>query len=61
VCGRDIREARLVPVLNDHNWGRIGRYALYPHRRFVPSRLRLFIDLVAERLGGQAEADPWAP
>lgn len=61
VCGRDIREGRLVPVLEDHDWGSLGLYALYPHRRFVPSRLRLFIDFVAERLGGRAEGDPWAP
>jgi DNA-binding transcriptional LysR family regulator len=61
VCGRDIREGRLVPVLEDHDWGSLGLYALYPHRRFVPSRLRVFIDFVAGRLGGNAEEDPWAP
>lgn len=60
VCGRDIREGQLVPVLEDHDWGSLGLYALYPHRRFVPSRLRLFIDFVAKRLGGKAEGDPWA-
>lgn len=61
VCGRDIQEGRLIPVLEDHDWGSLGLYALYPHRRFVPSRLRLFIDFVAERLGGKADEDPWAP
>jgi DNA-binding transcriptional LysR family regulator len=61
VCGRDIRDGRLVPVLEDLDWGSLGLYALYPHRRFVPSRLRVFIDFVAERLGGTAEGDPWAP
>jgi DNA-binding transcriptional LysR family regulator len=61
VCGRDIREGRLVPVLEDHDWGQLGLYALYPHRRFVPSRLRAFIDFVAERLGGKVDGDPWTP
>jgi DNA-binding transcriptional LysR family regulator len=61
VCGRDIREGRLVPVLEDHDWGSLGLYVLYPHRRFVPSRLRTFIDFVAECLSGTAEGDPWAP
>lgn len=59
ICGADIRSGGLVPVLTDWDWGRLGIYALYPHRRFVPIRLRLFLDFLAHELGGAAEADPW--
>ncbi len=61
VCGRDIRQGRLVALLQDCDWGSFGVHVLYPHRRFVPSRLRLFIDFLAGRLGGDPSGDPWAP
>ncbi|MBV5266905.1 LysR family transcriptional regulator [Pinisolibacter aquiterrae] len=61
ICGSDIRQGRLVPVLDDLDWGHLGVFALYPHRRHVPNRLRLFLDFLAERLGGDPSGDPWAP
>lgn len=61
VCGRDLATGNLVPVMADRNWGSLSVYALYPHRRFVPNRLRLFLDLVSERFGGDPDADPWLP
>ncbi|PKR87785.1 LysR family transcriptional regulator [Pleomorphomonas diazotrophica] len=61
VCGRDLAAGDLVPVMTDRNWGSLSVYALYPHRRFVPNRLRLFLDLIAERFGGDPDGDPWLP
>lgn len=61
VCGRDLRQGRLVALLQDYDWGSLGVHVLYPHRRFVPNRLRLFIDFLAARLGGDPSGDPWAP
>lgn len=61
ICGRDLATGDLVPVLADRNWGSLSVYALYPHRRFIPNRLRLFLDLISERLGGDPDADPWLP
>ncbi|TCU78336.1 LysR family transcriptional regulator [Bradyrhizobium sp. R2.2-H] len=61
VCGKDIEAGLLVPILEDCDWGSLGVHVLYPHRRFVPSRLRLFIDFLAESLGDDPSGDPWAP
>nr|WP_295468467.1 LysR family transcriptional regulator [Mesorhizobium sp.] len=61
VCGADLASGRLVPVMADRDWGHLSIYALYPHRRFVPSRLRLFIDLLADRLARHPDDDPWSP
>jgi len=61
VCGRDLHQGRLVALLQDCDWGSLGVHVLYPHRRFVPNRLRLFIDFLAARLGGDPSGDPWAP
>lgn len=61
ICGRDLAAGDLVPVMTDRNWGSLSVYALYPHRRFVPSRLRLFLDLLSERFGGDPDGDPWLP
>ena len=61
VCGKDIEAGLLVPILEDCDWGSLGVHVLYLHRRFVPSRLRLFIDFLAESLGDDPSGDPWAP
>lgn len=61
VCGGDLRAGSLVSLFPDHDAGSLGVYALFPHRRFLPVRVRLFLDFLAERLGGDPDADPWAP
>lgn len=61
ICGADLREGRLVSVLTDLDWGRLGIHALFPHRRYVPNRMRLFLDFLARRLGGDPDGDPWSP
>lgn len=61
VCGADLAAGRLVAVLPDHDWGSLGIHALFAHRRFLPSRLRLFLDFLVERLGSDPQAAPWAP
>jgi len=56
---REVAAGRLVPVLTDWRIVDAGVYALYPHRRHLPAKVRAFVDFVAERLGGDATADPW--
>lgn len=49
--GADIREGRLERVLPD--WTPPGHaiYAIYPHSRLMPTRVRAFIDFLAEMYG----------
>ena len=48
-----LRSGRLVRVLTDHTWPELAAYAVYPPTRHLSSRVRAFIDFVAERLAGE--------
>lgn len=54
VC-EDLREGRLQVVLPDHAPADTGIHAVMPQRRLVPSRVRAFVDFLAERLA----EPPW--
>jgi DNA-binding transcriptional LysR family regulator len=47
--GDDLREGRLVSVLDDWAAPPIGIYAVFPQRQHLPLRVRLFIDLLKEK------------
>ena len=49
--GEDISAGRLKVILPDFPPLGYGIYALYPHSRFVPARVRVFIDFLAEKYG----------
>jgi DNA-binding transcriptional LysR family regulator len=50
--GDDIREGRLLPVLEDYRIAReVSVYAVYPAREHLPPKVRVFVDLLAERFG----------
>ena len=49
----DIAAGRLRVVLPEFPPLGYGIYALYPHSRFVPARVRVFIDFLAEKYGPQ--------
>lgn len=51
---------RLEPVLLDWSLGHRGIYAVYPHRRFVPAKVRAFVDFCRSALG-DGTRDPWWP
>ncbi|MEH6578059.1 MAG: LysR family transcriptional regulator [Amphritea sp.] len=44
VVGGDIATGRLVPVLSEYCYNRMGVYALYSHRRHLSAKVRLLID-----------------
>jgi len=48
----DIESGALVPVLQDYIKQDGGVYAVYPHARYLPPKIRVFIDFLAERWGG---------
>jgi DNA-binding transcriptional LysR family regulator len=51
---------RLEPVLLEWSLGHRGIYAVYPHRRFVPAKVRAFVDFLRTALG-DGSRDPWWP
>ncbi|MEI2454225.1 LysR family transcriptional regulator [Lysobacter firmicutimachus] len=52
----DLRSGRLVQVLPDYRLPDTAISAVMPQRRFVPLRVRAFIDFVAESFG---DVPPW--
>jgi DNA-binding transcriptional LysR family regulator len=52
-CHDALHGGQLVRVLTDHSWPELSAYAVYPPTRHLSSRVRAFIDLLAERLAGE--------
>ena len=50
-----IRSGQLVPLLTQHVCAHLGLYLYYGSRVAQPARVRAFIDLVVERVAGNAE------
>lgn len=48
----DLEAGRLVPLLAEFSGYDLGVYAVYPHTRHVPSRVRVFVDFLADYLAG---------
>ncbi|MEF2073147.1 LysR family transcriptional regulator [Consotaella aegiceratis] len=48
VIRADVAAGRLVTVLDDYMPRDAGIYAVFPHRRHMPTRVRLFVDFLAE-------------
>ena len=49
---RDLENGSLVPLLPGYIFGSdVAIYAVYPHRRYLPAKTRVFIDFLAESLG----------
>lgn len=61
VCGADIANGTLKAVLPDYHTGSLGVFVLYPHKRLLPARTRLFVDHLIAEIGGNADHDPWWP
>jgi DNA-binding transcriptional LysR family regulator len=51
---------RLELLLSDWSLGHVGVHAVYPHRRFVPAKVRAFVDFLKAALG-DGDHDPWWP
>ncbi|HRE18368.1 MAG TPA: substrate binding domain-containing protein, partial [Rhodocyclaceae bacterium] len=52
--GTDLREGRLTSVLDAWQAPPLGIYAVFPQRRHLPLRVRLFIDLLKETYGRES-------
>lgn len=57
----DLRSGRLVPILTEYDAGALGVYIVYPNRKYLPAKVRSFIDTLAGRWGDDPNRDPfWA-
>lgn len=49
---KHLEDGSLVPLLPGYDFGSdVGIYAVYPHRRYLPAKTRVFIDFLAESFG----------
>jgi DNA-binding transcriptional LysR family regulator len=49
---RQLEDGSLVPLLPGYDFGTdVAIYAIYPHRRYLPAKTRVFIDYLAESFG----------
>lgn len=46
-----IEQGRLRPALTDYDWQGLEAWAVYPATRFLPERVRVLVDFLAERFG----------
>lgn len=42
----ELLDGRIIPLLSDYDMGSVALHAAYPSRRFVPLKVRMFIDYV---------------
>ncbi|MCW8841014.1 MAG: substrate binding domain-containing protein, partial [Gammaproteobacteria bacterium] len=56
ICHRELTDGRLRQLLPDYHSEPSAAYAIYPSRRHLPLRVRVFIDFLIERLG---DPPPW--
>lgn len=54
--GADVHDGRLVSVLDEHAAPSLGIYAVFPQRRQLPLRVRLFVEFLKATYG---QADYW--
>jgi DNA-binding transcriptional LysR family regulator len=57
IVGPDVRAGRLVPLLQEYSAAPLPIYAIYPSRKHLSAKVRLFVDFLVERF---AEAADWS-
>lgn len=58
-AGAALRRGTLLRLLPDYDFGAMGIYLVYPHRRHLPLKVRALADFLAEALGGDPQTDPF--
>jgi DNA-binding transcriptional LysR family regulator len=48
IAAADIEQGKLIPVLNDRMPTGGGIFAVYPHRRYLPAKVRVFVDFLVQ-------------
>jgi DNA-binding transcriptional LysR family regulator len=60
MVSRDFQSGRLEPVLSDWALPGFGVFAVYPHRRFLSPKVRVFLEALTAAFGDGLR-DPWLP
>ncbi len=50
MIGEDIASGRLIPLLEEYNQEMQQIHAIYAHRRYVPGKVRVFIDFLLDHM-----------
>lgn len=61
LVGEDLIAGRLLPVLTDHAPASSALRALYPHRRHLSAKVRVFVDFLALRFAQDPGWEAWRP
>jgi DNA-binding transcriptional LysR family regulator len=48
IAAAEIENGRLVPVLDEFLLNGRGIFAVYPHRRYLPAKVRVFVDYLVQ-------------
>ncbi|MFT2097859.1 LysR family transcriptional regulator [Marinomonas sp. 2405UD66-6] len=51
IVGKALKEGRLISILEDYALDSMGLYAVYPHRKLLPPKLRAFLDFIGSYYG----------
>lgn len=51
-CQAELSTGVLVPILEKYEFKDLGVYAIYPHRRHLSTKVRVFVDFLVEHLPG---------
>jgi DNA-binding transcriptional LysR family regulator len=54
-AAEDLRQGRVVTVLQKYEPDPIAVYIVYPHARHLASKVRVFVDFLAQRFAGEPE------
>jgi len=57
IAGKDIKSGRLVRMMMDYAMPHKTLYAVFPQKKYMPERMRVFIDFLAAHFGG--DNPPW--
>lgn len=57
LVGDDLQSGRLMPLLPDCRIAEAGLYAIYPHRRLLSAKVRVFIDFLIARFNPTPDWD----
>ena len=61
LVGEDLAAGRLIPLLPDYRPVASDLSVVYPHRRQLSTKVRSFVDFLAQRFTGEWESDSWRP